>query len=66
VGGEQSPLQLEPPQRELLMRLASGYGLEQVAQAQRVAPRVLGERLRSVVRKLQWDVRAGSLSLQLS
>jgi hypothetical protein len=35
-------------------------------QAQRVAPRVLGERLRSVVRKLQWDVRAGSLSLQLS
>jgi DNA-binding NarL/FixJ family response regulator len=66
VGGEQSPLQLEPPQRELLMRLAAGYGVEQLAQAQCVNPRVLGERLRAVVRKLQWDVRAGSLSLQLT
>jgi DNA-binding NarL/FixJ family response regulator len=66
VGDEQSPLQLEAPQRELLMRLASGYGLQELAQTQRVTPRLLGERLRTIVRKLQWDVRAGSLSLQLS
>lgn len=66
VGEEQSPLELETPQRELLMRLAAGYRMEQLAQAQTVAVRVLGQRLRAIVRKLQWDVRAGSLTLQLS
>ena len=54
------------PQRELLMRLAAGYEVEQLAQAQTVATRVLGQRLRAIVRKLQWDVRAGALTLQLS
>jgi DNA-binding NarL/FixJ family response regulator len=63
---EQGALELEAPQRELLMRLAAGYNVEQLAQAQTVATRVLGQRLRAVVRKLQWDVRAGSLTLQLS
>jgi DNA-binding NarL/FixJ family response regulator len=63
---EQGTLELEAPQRELLMRLAAGYDVEQLAQAQTVATRVLGQRLRAVVRKLQWDVRAGSLTLQLS
>lgn len=66
VGEEQSPLGLEAPQRELLMRLAAGYDLEQLARAQTVATRALGQRLRSIVRKLQWDARAGSLTLQLS
>jgi len=66
VGDEQSPLGLEAPQRELLMRLAAGYDLEQLARAQTVATRALGQRLRSIVRKLQWDARAGSLTLQLS
>jgi DNA-binding NarL/FixJ family response regulator len=65
-GDEQGALELEAPQRELLMRLAAGYDVEQLAQAQTVATRVLGQRLRAVVRKLQWDVRAGSLTLQLS
>jgi len=63
---EQGALELEAPQRELLMRLAAGYDVTQLAQAQTVATRVLGQRLRAVVRKLQWDVRAGSLTLQLS
>lgn len=66
VDEEQGALELEAPQRELLMRLAAGYRMEQLAQAQTVAPRVLGQRLRAVVRKLQWDVRAGALTLQLS
>ena len=66
VGDEQSPLGLEAPQRELLMRLAAGYDLEQLGKAQTVATRALGQRLRSIVRKLQWDARAGSLTLQLS
>jgi DNA-binding NarL/FixJ family response regulator len=65
-GDEQGALELETPQRELLMRLAAGYDVEQLAQAQTVATRVLGQRLRAIVRKLQWDVRAGSLTLQLS
>jgi DNA-binding NarL/FixJ family response regulator len=66
VGDEQSPLQLEGAQRELLMRLAAGYRLEQLAEAQTVTPRVLGQRLRTIVRKMQWDLRAGSLSLSLA
>jgi len=66
VGDEQSPLQLEPSQRELLLRLAAGYRLEQVAAACRVSAGELGRRLRAIVRKLQWDVRAGSLTLKLA
>lgn len=66
VGDEQSPLQLEPAQRELLMRLAAGYRVEQVAAACRVSAAELGLRLRAIVRKLQWDVRAGSLTLELA
>jgi ATP-dependent RNA circularization protein (DNA/RNA ligase family) len=48
------------------MRLAAGYRLEQVAAACRVSAGELGQRLRAIVRKLQWDVRAGSLTLQLA
>ena len=65
-GDEQGALELEAPQRELLIRLAAGYDIELLARAQNVSPRVLGQRLRAVVRKLQWDVRAGALTLQLS
>jgi len=66
VGDEQSPLQLEPAQRDLLMRLAAGYRIEQVAALCRVSAGELGQRLRTIVRKLQWDVRAGSLTLHLA
>ena len=66
VGDEQSPLQLEPAQRELLMRIAADYRPDQVAAACRVSAAELGRRLRAIVRKLQWDVRAGSLTLQLA
>jgi DNA-binding NarL/FixJ family response regulator len=65
-GDEQGALELEAAQRELLMRLAAGYGLEQLAASQTLAAQALGKRLRAIVRKLQWDVRAGSLTLQLS
>lgn len=66
VDGEESPLGLEAPQRELLLRLAAGYELDQLAKTQTVATRALGQRLRAIVRKLQWDARAGSLTLQPS
>lgn len=65
VGDEQSPLQLEPPQRELLMKLAVGYRIDQIAQAQQLSSRALGQRLRAIVGKLQWDLRAGALALSL-
>jgi DNA-binding NarL/FixJ family response regulator len=66
AGEELGVLELELAQRELLMRLAAGYDVQQLAQAQTVATRVLGQRLRAIVRKLQWDARAGSLTLQMS
>jgi DNA-binding NarL/FixJ family response regulator len=66
VDDEQSPLQLEPAQRELLMRLAAGYRLDQVAAACRVTAGEIGQRLRTIVRKLQWDVRAAALVLKLA
>lgn len=66
IGDEQNPLQLEPAQRDLLMRLAAGYRLDQVATACRVSAGEVGRRLRAIVRKLQWDVRAGSLNLELA
>jgi hypothetical protein len=37
-----------------------------VAAACRVSAGELGQRLRAIVRKLQWDVRAGSLTLRLA
>jgi len=66
IGDEQSPLQLEPAQRDLLMRLAAGYRLDQVAAACRLSAAEVGRRLRAIVRKLQWDVRAGALTLKLA
>jgi len=66
LADEQSPLQLLAPQRELLMRLAAGYRIDQVAEACGVSARELGQRLRAIVRKMQWDVRAGTLTLQLA
>jgi two-component system, NarL family, nitrate/nitrite response regulator NarL len=66
LADEQSPLQLLASQRELLMRLAAGYRIDQVAEACGVSVRELGQRLRAIVRKMQWDVRAGSLTLQLA
>ncbi|HTP74277.1 MAG TPA: response regulator [Burkholderiaceae bacterium] len=66
IGDEQSPLQLEAAQRDLLMRLAAGYGLDQVAAACRLSAGEVGRRLRAIVRKLQWDVRAGALTLKLA
>lgn len=59
----ESPLQLETTERELLQRVAAGYSLEQLAERHNLHPRLLGQRARQIVRKLQWDQRAGSLQL---
>jgi DNA-binding NarL/FixJ family response regulator len=66
VDDEASPLQLEAAQRELLDAVADGELHQQLAQAQQATPRALGQRLRTIVRKMQWDLRASSLALQLA
>jgi DNA-binding NarL/FixJ family response regulator len=62
----QSPLQLAPQERELLLRVASGRDLQQLAEQHALNPHVLGVAVRAIYRKIQWDQRAGSLSLQLA
>jgi DNA-binding NarL/FixJ family response regulator len=62
----QSPLRLSPQERDLLVRLAAGADLEQLAERRGVRPSALGTLARGICRKMLWDLRAGSLSLQLA
>lgn len=62
----QSPLNLTPHERELLVRVAAGRDLQQLAEQHAVNPHALGAAVRGIYRKMQWDQRAGSLSLQLA
>jgi DNA-binding NarL/FixJ family response regulator len=62
----QSPLRLSPHERDLLVRLAAGADLELLAERRGVRPSALGTLARSIYRKMLWDLRAGSLSLQLA
>jgi len=62
----QSPLYLTPPERELLVRVAAGRELQQLAEQHALQPHALGAAVRGICRKMQWDQRAGSLSLQLA
>lgn len=59
-----SPLALSADEVLLLRLLASGRRLAEVARYENVAPRVLSARVRMIYRKMQWDLRAGDLSLQ--
>jgi DNA-binding NarL/FixJ family response regulator len=62
----QSPLRLSPYERDLLVRLAAGADLEQLAEQRSVRSSALGTLARGIYRKMLWDMRAGSLSLQLA
>lgn len=66
IDAVQSPLQLEPDERELLLRVATGTTLADLAEQRSIHPHRLGQAARAVWRKLQWDRRAGSLQLQLA
>lgn len=59
-----SPLALTPEERQLLRQLAIGLRLGDVARYEKVAPRALSARVRAIYRKMQWDLRAGDLTLQ--
>ena len=59
-----SPLALGPEEVLLLRLLSCGRRLNDIAKYEGVAPRVLSARVRAIYRKMQWDLRAGDLSLQ--
>jgi DNA-binding NarL/FixJ family response regulator len=59
-----SPLALTPDERVLLRQLAMGLRLSDVARYEKVPPRALSARVREIYRKMQWDLRAGDLTLQ--
>lgn len=61
----QSPLRLSPPERDLLVRIAAGTDMQQLAEQRGVRASALGILARGIYRKMLWDLRAGSLSLQL-
>lgn len=59
-----SPLALTADEVLLLRLLASGRRIADVAKYEGVAPRALSARVRAIYRKMQWDLRAGDLSLE--
>jgi DNA-binding NarL/FixJ family response regulator len=64
VDATRSALQLEADERELLLHVATGSELPDLAEQRSLHPHHLGLLARAAMRKLQWDRRAGSLSLQ--
>lgn len=58
-----NPLMLTDAERRLLWRLSSGFRVVEVARAEGVRPRELTGRVRAIYRKMQWQMRAGDLSL---
>lgn len=62
----ESPLQLEPQERDLLLRVATGNSLAQLADQRNLHPRLLGMQARGILRKVHWDQRAGALTLQVA
>lgn len=66
VGETQNPLHLTDDERLLLERTAQGYDATAIAQGQRTTAQAIGQRLRTIYRKMQLDLRAGSLSLELA
>lgn len=59
-----SPLALTFDERMLLRQLAMGLRLADVARYEKVAPRALSAKVRAIYRKMQWDLRAGDLTLE--
>jgi len=59
-----SPLALSFDERLLLRQLAMGLRLADVARLEKLPTRTLAARVRAIYRKMQWDLRAGNLTLQ--
>ena len=64
VGESLNPLQPTANERLLLQWVASGYLPHEIARHMKITPNEVGRRIRTLYRKLQYDQRAGSLTLQ--
>lgn len=60
-----NPLLLSDLERAVLIRLSQGQSVPAVANAERVSVHQIAKCVRTLYRKMAWDLRAGSLSLQL-
>lgn len=65
-GEYQDPLHLTADERLLLERTAQGDEPAEIAKVQRTSVQIVGQRLRTIYRKMQLDLRAASLSLELA
>jgi DNA-binding NarL/FixJ family response regulator len=61
----ETPLQLTAQERDLLMRVATGSSLEDVASRSNTPPDALRKVVCGIYRKLRWILRANRLSLSL-
>ena len=61
-----NPLALTPAERFLLRQLALGRRMAEIARVDKVRPRELAAQVRAIYRKMQWDLRAGDLGLQVA
>lgn len=57
-------LLLTAPERSLLVRVAQGRAVAQIAEAEAIPLRQMGALVRSTYRKLRWNLRANALSLE--
>ena len=60
----QNPLRLSRAEQHMLVLLSQGHGVGQIAVRMGVSVEAIGRRIANIYRKVQWDVRSGSLSLQ--
>lgn len=63
AGASQNPLRFTETDRLLLQWTAEGYLVNEVARGLQITPQAVGVRIRNIYRKLQFDLRAGALSL---
>jgi DNA-binding NarL/FixJ family response regulator len=63
VGESLNPLHPTENERLLLQWVASGYLPHEIARHMKITPNEVGRRVHTLYRKLQYDLRAGSLSL---
>ena len=59
-----NPLRLSRAERHMLVLLTQGHGIGPIALRMGASVESIGRRICNVYRKLQWDLRSGSLSLQ--
>jgi len=66
IGEEANPLHPTPSERQLLQWIAEGFLAHEIARDLRVSTREVARRVRLLYRKLQFDRRTATLSLQLA